>query len=58
MEIKEIRQKLGLSQSQFAKKFHLNVYTLQGWEQGRKHTPGYLIYLINKVIELEGQMSK
>ena len=54
MTILELRQKTGLSQSQFAKRFHLNVRTVQTWEQGTCKTPDYVIWLITKVIELEG----
>ena len=32
--IKALRQKTGLSQSQFAKKYHITLSTLQHWEQG------------------------
>ncbi|SEA75390.1 putative transcriptional regulator [Oribacterium sp. KHPX15] len=53
MTILELRQKTGLSQSQFAKRFHLNVRTVQTWEQGTRKTPDYVIWLITKVIELE-----
>lgn len=53
MTILELRQKTGLSQSQFAKRFHLNVRTVQTWEQGTRKTPDYVIWLIAKVIELE-----
>ena len=53
MTILELRQKTGLSQSKFAKRFHLNVRTVQTWEQGTRKTPDYVIWLITKVIELE-----
>ncbi|MBE5831268.1 MAG: helix-turn-helix domain-containing protein [Butyrivibrio sp.] len=53
MTILELRQKTGLSQSQFAKHFHLNVRTVQTWEQGTRKTPDYVIWLITRVIELE-----
>ncbi len=53
MTILELRQKTGLSQSQFAKRFHLNVRTVQTWEQGTRKTPDYIIWLITRVIELE-----
>ena len=53
MTILELRQKTGLSQSQFAKRFHLNVRTVQTWEQGTRKTPDYVIWLIARVIELE-----
>ena len=53
MTILELRQKTGLSQSQFAKRFHLNVRTVQTWEQGTRKTPDYVIWLITRVLELE-----
>lgn len=53
MTILELRQKTGLSQSKFAGHFHLNVRTIQQWEQGTRKTPDYVIWLIARVIELE-----
>ena len=57
MTIFELRQKTGLSQSQFAKRFHLNVRTVQQWEQGVRKTPDYVIWLIARVIELEEMLN-
>lgn len=38
--IKEIRAKTGLSQSQFAKKLNISPKTLQNWEQGIRTPTG------------------
>ena len=57
MTILELRQKTGLSQSQFAKRFHLNVRTVQTWEQGTRKTPEYVIWLIERVMELEEMLN-
>ena len=54
--IKELRQKTGLSQSQFARKFRLSVRTLQQWEQNRRETPEYIIYMISRILELEDKL--
>ena len=51
--IKEIRQQTGLSQSQFAKKFHLTTRTIQAWEQGQRNTPECILYMVQKILELE-----
>jgi putative transcriptional regulator len=38
-DVKRIRKKTGLSQSQFAELLTVSVRTVQEWEQGR-HSPG------------------
>lgn len=35
-EIKAIREKVGMSQSEFASTFCLSLDTLKGWEQGKR----------------------
>jgi putative transcriptional regulator len=35
VDVREVRQKMGLSQAQFATKFGLPPATLRNWEQGR-----------------------
>ena len=50
MTIKELRKLTGLSQSKFAEKYHLNKYSLQEWEQGRRKTPEFLLYLLERII--------
>ncbi len=37
VDVREVRQSMGLSQSQFATKFGLPPATLRNWEQGRAH---------------------
>lgn len=54
--IKQLRQQTGLSQSQFAKKFHINVRTLQRWEQGQTPTPDYAVFMVGRIIELEEEV--
>ena len=39
-DIRGIRAKLGLSQSEFALLIGVSVATLQNWEQGRRHPEG------------------
>lgn len=56
MTVKELRNQLGLSQSQFAAKFHIPVDNIQNWEQGRRCPLDYVVYLIQRVIELENEL--
>ena len=50
INVKTIREKMGLSQSSFANQFGLSVYALRNWEQGKRYPdPAARAYL--KVIE-------
>jgi putative transcriptional regulator len=40
MDVKAIRQKLGKSQTEFARMIGVSVSTLQNWEQGRRRPEG------------------
>lgn len=40
LDVRAIRQKIGLSQEVFAQHFGVNVRTVQDWEQGRRHPSG------------------
>lgn len=55
IEIKQIRSQLGMSQSQFANAFHINISTLQMWEQGINKTSETILFLIKRILELEGR---
>lgn len=56
--IKEIRKQTGLNQSQFAEKFHLKLRTVRAWEQGQRNTPDYVMYMIQRILELENKSEK
>jgi putative transcriptional regulator len=50
VDVKAIRNGLGLSQASFAARFGLSLYTLRNWEQGKRQPePAARAYL--KVIE-------
>ena len=53
ISILELRQQTGLSQSQFAKKFHIQLKTLQSWEQGWRNTPECILYMVQRILGLE-----
>lgn len=40
LEVKVIREKLGMSQSQFAALMGISKRTLENWEQGKRHPTG------------------
>ena len=39
-DVRGIREKLSLSQSEFADRYHISLRTLQEWEQGRSEPDG------------------
>jgi DNA-binding transcriptional regulator YiaG len=54
-EVKAIRERLELSQAEFAKLIQVNVRTLQNWEQGHRHPTGpaaALLKLVNGAPEI------
>ncbi len=58
MEIKKIRLQMGLSQTEFAKKFTIPLSTLAHWEQGVRKPPDYVIQMIKTIINLEQERKK
>lgn len=58
ISIKELRKQTGLTQSDFAKKFHLSVKSLQRWEQDRTAPPEQVLYMINRILELERLLNR
>jgi putative transcriptional regulator len=40
VDVKAVRRRLGISQSQFAQMIGVSVSTLQNWEQGRRRPEG------------------
>lgn len=48
-EVRAIRERLELSQSEFAKLIQVNVRTLQNWEQGHRHPTGPAAALLKLV---------
>lgn len=46
MDVREIREKIGLSQSEFSILIRVSVKTLQNWEQGRRKPMGAALTLL------------
>lgn len=51
-DVRKIRRKAGLSQSEFARLIHVSPKTLQNWEQKRRQPNGPAIALL-KVVETD-----
>ena len=49
LDVKEIRAKVGMSQSEFASAFGISVSTLRHWERGDRSPQGPALVLLNVV---------
>lgn len=58
MTIQELRKRVNMSQSEFAKYTEIPLRTIQKWERGGSVPPSYIPRLIERVIELEGQKNE
>ena len=54
VDVRAIRQGLGMSQTEFARRFGFSIDSLQNWEQGRRFPEGYARVLL-RVIERNPQ---
>ena len=54
-KLKELREKLELSQVKFAEKFSVPVRTIQDWESGRREMRNYIIEMMYRIVELESK---
>ena len=50
MTVKELRNKTGLSQSKFAEKYKINLWTLKNWEQGKGEPLQVVVHLLTRII--------
>ncbi len=48
-DVKTIREKIGLSQGEFATLMHVSIKTLQNWEQHRRNPTGPAVALLKIV---------
>lgn len=55
--IKEMRQRTGLSQSQFAEKFGIPVRTIQKWEIGASKPKPYLLHMMQEMLKQDEQLA-
>jgi putative transcriptional regulator len=49
-DVKAVREKIGLSQNEFAKLMHVSIKTLQNWEQHRRNPTGPAAALLKIVL--------
>ena len=53
MDIREMRMRLGDTQSEFAERYHIPFRTIQNWESGVRKPPEYVIHLLENQIQAD-----
>lgn len=51
MEIKEMRELLGISRAEFSRRYGIPLRTLENWESGKRTPPPYVINLLERIIK-------
>ena len=57
-KMKELRAKTGLSQQKFGMLFRIAAINISNWEQGVTKPPEYVIYMIERLIEVDPLIPK
>ena len=55
-DVKRIREKLGMSQTEFAQTYRIPAGTLKGWEQGRRHIDAPAAALLRTIEKFPDQV--
>lgn len=58
MTIKEIRELTGLTQKQFAEKYHITFSSIRNWESGHRTCPDYVAELLEFRVREDLKMEK
>lgn len=56
MNIKELRERAGMTRSEFVKYFGIPYRTIQDWELGNRKCPQYLLELMEYKLRNEGKI--
>lgn len=51
MTIKEMRELLGISRTEFSRRYGIPLRTLEDWESGKRTPPPYVINLLERIIK-------
>ena len=57
-ELKDLRQRTGLSQAKFAKKFFIPLSTYEHWEMNVRKPPVYVVKMIELLLDYEAKFKE
>lgn len=55
---RSVRQRLGISQAEFAARFHVPIGTLRGWEQNRKQPDAPALAYLRVIAREPGMVAR
>ena len=53
MDIKEIRERTGLSQAKFGEAYGIPRRTIEDWERGTRKPPQYVVELLRRAVDAD-----
>ena len=53
MKIREMRNSLGDTQAEFAKRYQIPFRTIQNWENNVRVPPGYMMHLLENRVKMD-----
>ncbi len=51
MTVKEMRQKLGITQEMFAQRYNIPKRTIENWESGKSKPPAYVLEMLENAVK-------
>ena len=57
-EIKNLRQRTGLTQAKFADKFFIPKHNIETWEMGIRKPPVYVVKMIALILDYEDKLKE
>lgn len=54
MDIRTVRKKLNMTQTEFGNLFGIPMRTIQEWEYGKRKAPDYVINMIEEILKSRG----
>ena len=54
MDIRTVRKKLNMTQTEFGNLFGIPMRTIQEWEYGKRKAPDYVINMMEEILKSRG----
>lgn len=58
MTTKEIRDLLGISRAEFARRYEIPIRTIENWDSGQSKPPEWVLKLLERVVKEDAKKSR